>query len=262
MYGFYLKKNFCDGWDNIGQIIVVNLVILAYAAVSFFLLAIIAPINSALGMLAMVVLCGGGMILVMAYGGHAYSISKFEGLTLKEYFKAIPGCAKDGFLFGALSGALFCACIVGIPSYLSMKSTFGFLLAVMLFWIGVIAALSLQWFIPLRSIMHNDFRKCLKKCFIIFFDNTFFSIFVGTYTLIMIPLSIFLFLLAPAAAGILLAQTNALRMRLYKYDYLEKHPELKTCDEQKDIPWDELIADDKETLGPRRFRSFIFPWKD
>ena len=64
----------------------------------------------------------------------------------------------------------------------------------------------------------------------------------------MIPLSVFLFMLLPAPSGILLAQTNALRLRLYKYDYLERHPELQTRSERKDIPWDELIREDKEIL--------------
>jgi hypothetical protein len=55
---------------------------------------------------------------------------------------------------------------------------------------------------------------------------------------------------------------NALRLRLYKYDYLEAHPEIKTAKERRIIPWDELIQEDKDALGPRSFKSFIFPWKE
>ena len=47
-----------------------------------------------------------------------------------------------------------------------------------------------------------------------------------------------------------------------KYDYLEEHPELKTKKERKQIPWEELLYDDKETLGPRNFKSFFFPWRE
>ena len=50
--------------------------------------------------------------------------------------------------------------------------------------------------------------------------------------------------------------------RLYKYDYLEEHPELTTKKERRHIPWEELIYEDRETLGPRKLKSFIFPWKD
>ncbi len=261
MFLFYLKKNFCDGWDNAGQLIIVNLILLVYTCAAFFLNALAGAWGNAFGLLVFTFTCGIFGILVTAYGEHAAAIASFETRPLRDYFSGIKNCAKDGFLFGCLCSIIFSACAIGIPGYLSMKSTFGFFLAVILFWVGVISALALQWFIPLRSIMHNNFKKCLKKCFIIFFDNTFFSILVGIYTLVMLPLSLFLFFLVPSAAGILLAQTNALRLRLYKYDYLEQHPEL-TKEEQKDIPWPELLEEDKECLGHRSLRSFIFPWKD
>ena len=66
----------------------------------------------------------------------------------------------------------------------------------------------------------------------------------------------------PSLAGISINKANALRLRLYKYDYLEKHPELTTKRDRKEIPWDELIQEDRDTLGPRKLRSFLFPWKD
>jgi len=111
-------------------------------------------------------------------------------------------------------------------------------------------------------LMHNNFKKCLKKCFIVFFDNTGFSIFMAFYNLVMIVLSVFFVGFVPSLAGILIADTNAMRLRLYKYDYLEEHPELKTKKERKQIPWEELLYDDKETLGPRNFKSFFFPWRE
>lgn len=262
MFLFYLKKNFYDGWDNVGQMVAVNLIILLYSTAAFFATGALNNINTGLGFIGFVVFCGGFSILVMSYGDHAASIANYETRPLREYFGQIKNCAKDGFLFGVICGVLIAACFIGIPGYLSFKSMLGFFLAVILFWTGVIALLALQWFIPIRSLMHNDFKKCLKKCFIIFFDNTFFSIMVAFYTFLMFPLSVFLFLLIPSAAGTLLAQTNALRLRLYKYDYLEQHPELKTRAEQKDIPWDELLREDKESTGTRSFRSLIFPWKE
>ena len=36
----------------------------------------------------------------------------------------------------------------------------------------------------------------------------------------------------------------------------------KTKKERRQIPWEELIYEDRETLGPRKLKSFIFPWKD
>ena len=129
-------------------------------------------------------------------------------------------------------------------------------------WVDVFIFLSLQWFIPIRSTMHNNFRKILKKCFIIFFDNTGFSIFIALNNLVALILSVLFIGILPSVGGIIINTQNAFRIRLYKYDYLEAHPELQTKKERKLIPWEELIYEDRETLGPRKLKSFIFPWKD
>lgn len=262
MIGFYLKKNFCDGWDNMLQMLVVNLVFMLYVAAAFFAVSAVAAHNTGIGILLSIAAIGGGMILVFAYGANAAAIANFESLSLKDFFAAIPGCAKDGFLFGVIVGVIFTAGFVGIPGYLSMHSMVGLALAIVLFWLELLAVLSLQWFLPIRSLMHNDFKKCLKKCFIIFFDNTGFSIFIALYSLFLMVFSVLLFFLLPSVTGVILAHINALRLRLYKYDWLEKHPELKTRKDQKNIPWDELLQEDKDILGPRKFKSFIFPWKE
>jgi putative membrane protein len=67
--------------------------------------------------------------------------------------------------------------------------------------------------------------------------------------------------IAPGVSGVILAYNNALRLRMYKYDWLETQSGLSRKDARRRIPWDELLAEDKETLGPRDFKSFIFPWK-
>ncbi|MBR4011819.1 MAG: hypothetical protein IKI98_03255, partial [Spirochaetaceae bacterium] len=87
-----------------------------------------------------------------------------------------------------------------------------------------------------------------------------FSIFIFIYNLILAVLSCVVFVL-PGFSGICLSLNNALRLRLYKYDWLEEHPDIPLKEARKQIPWGELIAEDYETLGPRSFKSFIFPWK-
>ena len=55
---------------------------------------------------------------------------------------------------------------------------------------------------------------------------------------------------------------NNFRIRLYKYDYLEEHPELTTKKERKQIPWEDLIYEDRANLGPRGLKALLFPWKE
>ena len=143
-----------------------------------------------------------------------------------------------------------------------MGNLWAFLSSVMFCLLTVV--LALQWFLPIQAQLGNKFKKTLKKCFIIFFDNIGFSVFMFLYTLILAGISYFTATLIPGFAGILLSYNNAFRIRLYKYDWLEEHEEeLKQHGKRKvRIPWGELIADDRETLGPRTLKSFIFPWKD
>ncbi|MCR5436087.1 MAG: hypothetical protein K6E97_03375 [Treponema sp.] len=283
MYGFLLKKSFCDGWDNLLLVLITNIITLFWIVGSIILISATpalfgievtmenldqAVTDFPLGLVLIqcalfIIMCIGISILRLAFGELAVKIADFDGVHIVDLFKAIPGVLKDAVLHG-----LFCSVAIIIFSFslefyfVQGTSIVSFLAGAFLFWLGVMIVLALQWFIPLRCNMHNNFRKCIKKCFIIFFDNTGFSILVGIHTLIMLALSVFLIGFMPFLAGISINKANALRLRLYKYDYLEKHPELTTKRERKEIPWDDLIQEDRDILGPRKLRSFLFPWKD
>ncbi|MCI5518637.1 MAG: hypothetical protein MR424_02180 [Treponema sp.] len=264
MFGFLLKKNFCDGWDNLLSVVIVNVVFL-FAGFGVVFLNIFARATDAIliKILAFTISFIVLSILAFAYGDSAAKIANFEGIHILDYFKAIPGVLKDASLFGLLVSVIILLTTFSIKYYFTQsESMFGFMLGAAIVWIDVFFFLSLIWFIPIRSLMHNNFKKCLKKSFIIFFDNTGFTLAIAVYNLVLIALSVLFVGFIPSIAGILIANTNALRLRLYKYDYLEEHPELTTKKERKHIPWEELIYDDREALGPRKFKSFIFPWKN
>ena len=40
-------------------------------------------------------------------------------------------------------------------------------------------------------------------------------------------------------------------------DYLEENPDT----DKKHLPWEDILFEEKEKVGPRSFRSMIFPWK-
>ena len=258
MYLFFIKKNFYDGWDNMLSLIVINLVIMT---VSLGLLSLIYALQQSVPLvIALIILFGIVIsILTLASGEVASSAANFGSAHIADFFRAIPLCIADGIRFGLILSVVGTAAYVCIPFYFAQKTMF---IGSMFVWLVVFTLLSLQWFVAIRSLMHNDFKKCLKKCFIVFFDNIWFSLFTVVYNFFLLALSVFLFGLLPSVAGITLAQVNALRLRLYKYDYYEAHPELKTPKEKRYIPWDELLQNDKETLGPRSFKSLIFPWKE
>ena len=261
MYLFFIKKNFYDGWDNMLTLIVINLVVMA---ASLGLLSLVYALQQSVPVVIALILVSGIVIsiLALASGEVASSAANFGSAHIADFFRAIPSCIADGIRFGLVLAVVGAAAYVCIPFYFAQKTLIAIFIGAMFVWLVVLTLLSLQWFVAIRSLMHNDFKKCLKKCFLIFFDNVPFSLFTALYDFFLTVLSVFFFGLLPSLSGITLAQVNALRLRLYKYDYYEAHPELKTSKEKRYIPWDELLQNDKETLGPRSFKSLIFPWKE
>lgn len=261
MYLFFIKKNFYDGWDNMLTLIVVNIVVMA---ASLGLLSLIYALHRSTPLvIALIILFGIVMsILALAAGEIASSAANFGSAHIADFFRAIPSCIADGIRFGLVLAVVGAASYVCIPFYFVQKTLPAMFIGSMFVWLVIFTLLSLQWFVAIRSLLHNNFRKCIKKCFLIFFDNIWFSLFMAAYIFFLTALSVFLLGFLPSLSGIAMAQVNAFRLRLYKYDYYEAHPELKTPKEKRCIPWDELLQNDKETLGPRSFKSLIFPWKE
>ncbi len=275
MFRFLLKKNFADIWDNMFHLIILNLVFVGVLGLVLgigYLLSVFSPeggFQSIVGILYAVIACIIISISVFAEGDNCAKIAGFDAPKLKSYFTNIPSVLKDATLFGLLIGLLICVTVSSLPYYISLwapadgskGSMMGLLLASCVFWFLLITVIALQWFLPVRNLMHNNFGKCLRKCYIIFFDNVLFSLGCGLNNLLIFFITCVTFGIIPGVHAVTLASTNALRLRLYKYDWLEVNPDL-TREEKKHVPWDELIANDKKTLGPRKFKSFIFPWKE
>jgi len=261
MTGFFIKKAFFDGWDNLLQILLFNVIIMAVGFGGFFL----AGITSRIVILSLLTLVCTGLlegVLLLAVSVLMARVADYKSFSFRDLFGAMKDTWKHGMLF-ALVVVLGCFVFsVTLPYYFGLGNPFGFALAVLMFWVAVVAVLSLQWFLPIRSQLDTNFVKCLKKSFIIFFDNPGFSLFMFVYSTILLVLSLVFVMLVPGIAGLILAHNEAFRLRLYKYDWLEKNPELDPRTARKSVPWDELLADDEETVGHRSFKSFIFPWKD
>ena len=74
-------------------------------------------------------------------------------------------------------------------------------------------------------------------------------------------LSVFTLSLFPGVTGLLLWFQVGLKLRMYKYDYLETIDPNEPRNKIK-IPWDTLLATEKEQIGPRSLKGMFFPWKD
>ncbi|MBR1721433.1 MAG: hypothetical protein IJ727_02940 [Treponema sp.] len=271
MFKFFLKKNFCDGWDNFFFLVVSNIMTIVLLVASYVAISAAGEINPYLPNLAIVLCSGIVMIFIFAWGANAAKLADFCSGSFGLWFSAIRSVWKIGFAFGFMVSSVILIARFAISYYISLYVSsgnyLGLLLTALLGWFVLISAIALQWFIPLYFLQgNNGFKKCLKKSFIIFYDNVGFSVEIFIYNVGLFVLSCVFFMLMPGLNGILLSATNALRLRLYKYDWIEKmaesDPEFENNrDKRNEVPWDELLKDDKESLGPRNIKSFIFPWR-
>lgn len=256
MLSFFIKKAFFDGWDHLFGLVLLNFGFVAVLALAFFVPGLVG--GGALGFY----LCLAPILLLAAVW---WALSVYALNDVADYgslsFQAIPGLLKKALLpgleFGLMSVAVVLALGVGLPFYLSRGGLLGSAAAGLLLWGSIFFILALQWYLPLRARLGGGFVKNIKKAFVLFFDNALFSVFLFFYSILGLAFSVVLALLIPGFAGLALGIDDALKLRLYKYDWLEAHPGSK----RNDLPWEELLAEDKELVGPRTLKNMIFPWK-
>lgn len=267
MFGFFLKKNFCDIWDNLLYLILTNIIPTVVVVGSYFAVVSSSSVNSYLPNLIFIICSAVLMAVLFAWGANARKIADFNTPKWSLFLESLKKCFPTGALFGALLAILLLVVRASFMFYLGIflgkGSVVGILFAALIGWFFLITVMAMQWFVPLYFLQEeNTFLKNLKKAFIVYFDNAGFSFIMLVHNLLLLAMTVITFGLVPGLNGITLSCTNACRLRLYKYDWFEEHPEyLNDKEKRSDIPWNELIADDKESLGERKISSFIFPWR-
>jgi len=260
MIGFYIKKNFFDGWDNFLSLIVFNLISYALLIGLFFLIGFFAETP----VLFFSFLFIGIYLVTVFYFSMSMltaEIAHNKSVSILSLFKNIVFVWKDALFLSLLFLALFISATIALPFYYNLGGIFGLAMSGIIFWLILMTLLALQWFVPLSVEFKGGFFKTLKKSYLLLMDNGGFTFFLAIYSIVLFFLSALLAFFVPGLSGISLAQNNALKLRLYKYDWLEENPDIAQTKERKNIPWDELLAEDDEIIGPRSFKSLIFPWK-
>lgn len=251
---FLIKKTFFDMWDNLLTIVLLNLGFLAVLGVGFYLLTIM---NSPpLFLLTVIVFLGCLTVYIGATSRVAKDIANYQSPEFRAFFNYLSDVWKPSVVFALTIIAQFLIFEFVIPWYLKTASMIGLAIASILFWISLTWLLTSQYYFPVMAQLDTNSKKIFRKCFILFFDNKLFTLGLAFGVIILLLLSSFVVFLLPGIGTILLWHQVGLKLRLYKYDYLETHPEAKK------IPWDSLLAAERERVGHRTLRGMIFPWKD
>jgi len=254
---FMLNKTFFDFWDNLFSIFLLNFGCTLIVGAGIYVTSLLGvhPVTFFLGILITVVMFS---LYVGAAALVARDIADYKSPTFKSFFQYLKEVWPAALGFMLLGGIQLVIFSVILPWYFRLGNLIGILVAGLLFWISVIWVFASQYYFPVRSRLDSDIKKVFRKSVLVFFDNTAFTLFLGCGTLVLLVLSGFTAFLLPGIGTILLWHQVGLKLRLYKYEYLETHPEAQ----RRNIPWDTLLQDEKERIGPRTLRGMIFPWKE
>ena len=245
-------------WDNLLYLVVLNLGYILIFALFFYL-----PLNffRSLPLFASLSFFFAGLLLLFAYSGAVSGmvavLADFLKPDFKDFLKSFKSSLASSLIFVLINIVIFFLLSYAFPVYKSMKSFIGLLASGFLFWILVLWLLAFLYFFPIQSRLDKSIIKILKKTLLIFIDNPLFTLglFLGVFFIFLI--SILTAFLLPGISTILLWLNVGLKLRLYKYDYLDKNPE-----EGRRIPWDVLLLQDREKVGKRTLKGMIFPWKE
>lgn len=259
MFLFLIKKSFFDAWDNLAALIAVNLGIFIVLMAGVWPMLGILEGGSPIGFAILIILIP--MLFIAAATGSSIlsGVADYKSAA----FTDVPGAFREswaqGLFLSLLATAFFTLSSFGITYYSSLGTLLGLAAMALLFWISLGVYLILLWFFPVRNRLEGNFGKLLRKSALIMLDNLWLSLFSG---LIMVPLQMVLWALTAfggfGPAGIQLYLNDALRLLMFKYDWLEENPDAK----RRDVPWFELLIDEKERVGKRTLKGMIFPWKE
>jgi hypothetical protein len=259
MIGFLIRKTFYDLWDNLFRVALLNLGFMASLSIPVFSPGLLLQIP-ALSVSVLVIGILWCFVYLSAAALSLKAVSDYGSFGFGDFLRNIKKGWPAGIVMGIAALILWAMVSVIIPTYLSMGSFFGLILAALVFWVMIFALFSLQFFFAIRARLESKLVKGIKKSFIIFIDNPGFCVFSFLHNLVILVLSTLIAFLFPGPAGILLFLDEALRLRLLKYDWLEANP--APAAGRRKIPWDAILIDEREKTGTRSLKNFIFPWKD
>jgi uncharacterized membrane protein YesL len=256
MFGFLIKKAFFDMWDNLFRVVLLNLGFIAVIAV--FLLR---PFFVEIPILWWACLIFGIALFAVFTGAASRmtsEIADYKSPGFSDFWKYV----KETFVTSLLLALIFTVYIlvirIAMSFYGSLQSFIGPLAVSLLFWMTAFLILAAQYFCPIQSRMNRNLKKILKKGFLLLLDNPGFTIVMLICAVIVSVISFFTAFILPGFTAVLLFWNVGLKLRLYKYDYLERNPDAN----RRHIPWDTLLVEDRERVGKRTLKGMIFPWKE
>ncbi len=244
-------------WDNMFRILLMNLGYTLWLFLFFYV-----PIAARFPLPFFIATEIAGFWAILLYTGAVSSmaadIADYKQPGFADFFGYVKKNFASSSLYALVQAGILFLCWTAFNFYGSIGSFFGTVICALLLWLCVGWILICQYYYPIQGRLDKNFRKVFRKMFILFFDNQLFSVGLLMGSLVVFLCSIFTAGLLPGITTILVWYAAALKLRLLKYDYLEKNPST----DRKKIPWDSLLVEERERVGKRTFKGLIFPWKE
>ena len=285
MFGFQISKWFWNLWDHLLTIVLLNLLGLTIWGICFLLYdefltrdvttVMMVIVLGVIGILSLFL-----FTLLQHFSALVnYSIAKFGQSDWKRNFR--KAWQKPSVMAALLFDILFFVCI--IVYYISwqfyyLQGDLGSLFALgLLFWLALLFFLGFGFYFPLLVREEFSLKKAFFQSYLVCWDNFLLAIGLGISALFMLIMSFMPpIMLFWGFTGLGLWYEVSLRILYYKYEYLKQLQQGESFDDLSKksnmklpiqckktvIPWRFLLREERERIGPRSWRNFIFPWKD
>lgn len=255
MFLILIKKTFFDFWDNLGAISIINL---GYFAILAFTANVSShfPPHHILSLFVYFIKFSLFFIYTGAVNRIIKQYSDFSKASFSDFMPHLKASWISSLLFSGFVQGIF---LIVTASFNYLKLVTGSMAVLgfgMLFWAIVFCLMSLPYFFPFNARSNGNFVTCLKKATLMFLDNVLFSLGLSLGAFIIFVISAPFGFIIPGIGSILLWHNVAVRLRLAKYDYLEQHPNTSRWN----IPWEKILAGDRQRLSSRTLKKLIFPW--
>lgn len=258
MFRHAFKKSFFDLWDHLFFALLVNL---AFTLVTLGL-ATVPYLFAGFGTGIQVLFLPVPFLAAALLGGVATFWAKdlvCEGSVRFADFPArFLSSWKPSLVFGTAWLLLAAGVIFGVPFYGQLNQVAGFIFGIVMAWLVFFAAGMGLFYPGLNAQVEPKIRKLVKKSFLVFLANPWTSLLMALVLVLSVGLSVLTLGFFPGIFGISIWLQVCFKFILAKYEWIEANPEA----DQKKVPWDALLAEDMEKIGPRSLKSLIFPWKD
>jgi len=254
MLRFFLRKTFYEAWDHLFVLAAYNGAALALVGLCLGLPTLV---DSAVARTAGFVLACLGLSVWSAAACHALAeISNFRAFSFDAVKRGLAWGIRPGLELGAVVAASILLVSILVPFYAAVGGFVGLLATSLAFWCFLGLGLTLLYVLPVRVALGGGFVASLKIAFMMVVDAPLGALGLALHGVACVALSPFVAFLLPGPAAALLGTTEATRLRLRRFEWLQAQGGRRSK-----TPWAELLAEDDELVGRRSLKELVFPWK-